>query len=49
MPFVLDSSVALAWEIPDEGNAYADERRNGGNRVRVTLILEVAAALAISA
>jgi predicted nucleic acid-binding protein len=22
--FVLDSSVALAWVLPDEGNAYAD-------------------------
>jgi predicted nucleic acid-binding protein len=25
MSFVLDSSVALAWVLPDEGNAYADE------------------------
>ena len=24
MSFVLDSSVALAWVLPDEGNAYAD-------------------------
>ena len=25
MSFVLDSSVALAWVLPDEGNSYADE------------------------
>jgi predicted nucleic acid-binding protein len=25
MSFVLDSSVALAWMLPDEGNPYADE------------------------
>lgn len=25
MSFVLDSSVALAWALPDEGNLYADE------------------------
>jgi len=25
MSFVLDSSVALAWVLPDEGNPYADE------------------------
>jgi predicted nucleic acid-binding protein len=25
MSFVLDASVALAWALPDEGNAYADE------------------------
>ena len=25
MSFVLDSSVALAWVLPDEGNACADE------------------------
>ncbi len=25
MSFVLDSSVALAWVLPDEGSAYADE------------------------
>jgi predicted nucleic acid-binding protein len=25
MPFVLDSSVALAWVLPDEGNDVADE------------------------
>jgi predicted nucleic acid-binding protein len=25
MPFVLDSSVALAWVLPDESNADADE------------------------
>lgn len=25
MSFVLDSSVALAWVLPDEGNVYADE------------------------
>jgi predicted nucleic acid-binding protein len=24
MSFVLDSSVALAWVLPDEGNSYAD-------------------------
>jgi predicted nucleic acid-binding protein len=25
MSFVLDSSVALSWVLPDEGNPYADE------------------------
>ena len=25
MSFVLDSSVALAWVLPDEGNPYVDE------------------------
>jgi predicted nucleic acid-binding protein len=27
MSFVLDSSVALAWVLPDEGNSYVDELR----------------------
>jgi predicted nucleic acid-binding protein len=33
MPFVLDASIALAWYLPGQGNAYAAaiyERLNGG-------------------